>query len=275
MMADAALHHALALAGDAVAATPAGLLTDLDGTLAPIIRDPAGVRPVAGAVPALERLAERLALVGVVTGRAATDARRILGTSSLLVIGNHGAEWLAPGASDPDVAPELVLASTALAAVLAAVPPEPGVIVEDKGLSATVHYRNAADPTLARGRILAALGGAARHGVEVRHGRMSLELRPASLGDKGGAVRSAVTRYGLRGLVVLGDDLTDLDMFRAAASLRESGLLRSAIVAVGHADAEVPPDVAEAADATLPDPSAVVRLLEALNPRSGGAPRGG
>ncbi|HET6381006.1 MAG TPA: trehalose-phosphatase, partial [candidate division Zixibacteria bacterium] len=85
----------------ALAATPAGLLTDFDGTLSPIVRDPAAARPLPGAVEALEALAGRGVLVGVVSGRAAADVRRLLGTDRLLVIGNHGLEWLEPGAATP------------------------------------------------------------------------------------------------------------------------------------------------------------------------------
>ncbi|MGH2358411.1 MAG: trehalose-phosphatase [Candidatus Limnocylindria bacterium] len=263
MSTDAALDHALALARPALSAPPAGLLTDLDGTLAPIVRDPAAVRLADGAAGALEVLAARLAVVGVVTGRAATDARRILGTPALLVIGNHGLEWLGPGAAEADVAPDVQRAAAALDGVIASVPNEPGVIVEHKGLSATVHYRNAPDPDTARVRVLAALEVAPRAGIDVRHGRMSVELRPAGLGDKGSALRDVVDRYALRGLLVMGDDVTDLDMFRAAANLRASGRLRAAIVGVAG-EREVPAEVAAAADTTMPDVAALVRLLEHL-----------
>ena len=52
-----------------------------------------------------------------------------------------------------------------------AVADHPGVSLDDKGLSGTVHYRRAADPVGARARILAALAGAERDGIEVREGR--------------------------------------------------------------------------------------------------------
>jgi trehalose 6-phosphate phosphatase len=92
---------------------------------------------------------------------------------------------------------------------------------------------------------------------------MSVELRPRDAGDKGSAVTAVVERYALRGLVVLGDDLTDLDMFRAAIALRDAGRLRAAVIAVGG-DGEVPAQVAEAADALVRGPDEVVRLLSAL-----------
>ena len=89
---------ALSLARNALGAAPAGLLTDLDGTLAPIVDDPDASRPLSEAVAALTALTERLAVVAVISGRAPDDARRRLGTDRLLVIGNHGLERLEPGA---------------------------------------------------------------------------------------------------------------------------------------------------------------------------------
>ena len=62
---------------------------------------------------------------------------------------------------------------------------------------------------------------------------------------------------------MLGDDVTDLDMFRAAAEARARGELNAAILAVAGGD-EVPAAVAAAADVVLPDPQAVAALLTAL-----------
>jgi hypothetical protein len=76
-------------------------------------------------------------------------------------------------------------------------------------------------------------------------------------------VERAITRYALRGLLLLGDDVTDLDMFRAAAEARATGRLRATILAVAGSG-EVPSAVAAAADALLPDPAAAAELLSAL-----------
>lgn len=254
--------RALPLARAVLAAAPAGLLTDFDGTLSPIVADPATARPLPGAVDALAELAERVRVVAVVSGRAALDARRLLGSDRVMVIGNHGLEWLEPGAREPTWDPGLRGAAGEVERLAGAVPLEPGVRVERKGLSATVHVRNAPDPEAARRRVLGALEPVAGPAVVIRPGRMSLELRPAGAGDKGSAVRSVAGRYGLRGLLVLGDDVTDLDMFRAARELGEEGA-STAVIGVGGAG-EVPAEVAAAADAMLPDPAAVVELLQAL-----------
>lgn len=253
---------ARSLVREALAHEPAGLLTDLDGTLAAIVSDPRAVGLADGASDVLARLARRLAVVGIITGRAAADARRIAGVAELLVVGNHGLEWLDPGATQPRPAVELPRMAALLRAALAALPAEPGLALDEKGLSATIHYRNAPRPALARRRILAALAQLPE-GLELREGRLSIELRPAGAGDKGSALRQVVERYRLRGLVVAGDDVTDLDMFRAAAELRAGGRLAAAIVAVGGGG-EVPAAVAEAADAVVASPIKLVALLGAI-----------
>ncbi|MEO8246193.1 MAG: trehalose-phosphatase [Chloroflexota bacterium] len=265
-MTDPTPTEALRLARAALAATPAGLLTDFDGTLSPIVADPASARMAEGGEAALRALAGRLAVTGIVTGRGAHDARTMAGMPELLVVGNHGLEWLDPGASEAIPAPGVEWISGALDGLMAEASDalgDPRVTLDHKGLSGTIHYRMAADPARARETLLAALAAVPHPGIEVREGRMSIELRPAGVGDKGTAVRQLVERHRLRGLIVLGDDVTDLDMFRAAAELRESNGLTAAILAVGG-HGEVPPEVMAAADAALPDPDGVVRLLEDL-----------
>lgn len=261
----AALPRAIALARAALEAEPSGLLTDFDGTLSPIVADPELARLVDGADGALGALASRLAVVAIITGRAARDVRRMAGVPGVLVVGNHGVEWLEPDGTEPIVALGAEAVRARLESELQAVPTPPGVVVERKGLSATIHYRNASDPMATRDAIVRALGGAARNGVDVRHGRMSVELRPMALGDKGLAARAIVERHALRGVVVMGDDLTDLDMFSAVAELRAAGRVTAAIVAVGGEDGEVPREVRAAADVILRDPAEVAILLAALS----------
>lgn len=266
---EAALERALARATDALRAGPAGLLTDFDGTLSPVVADPATARLADGATDALSTLARRLAVVAVVTGRAPLDARRMTGVPGLLIAGNHGTEWLEPDADAPVASDEVAAARERVAAVLARVVPATGISIEDKGLSATVHYRSATDPDASRRAILEAIGEP-EAGVELRPGRMSIEIRPIGLGDKGVATRAIIERFNLRGAVVMGDDVTDLDMFRAVAEARSVGQLRGAIIGVGGADREVPPEVMAEADAVLESPEAAARFLRALAGRMAG-----
>ena len=261
---DASLSRAIDLARAALAESPAGLLTDFDGTLSPIVVDARLSRLVDGADGALATLAEQLAVVAIVTGRAPLDARRMTGVPGLLVAGNHGTEWLEPGAEAPALAPEAASVRARLDAVLARLPQVEGVVVEHKGLSAAVHYRSAPDPMAARTIIRESLGAVQEHGIELGDGRMIVEVRPVGLGDKGSATRAIIERFGLRGVVVMGDDVTDLDMFRAVAELREAGTVRGVIIGVGGSDREVPEAVVAAADVMLAHPEEAAALIVAL-----------
>ncbi|HEX7197422.1 MAG TPA: trehalose-phosphatase [Candidatus Limnocylindria bacterium] len=262
---DAPLARAIDLVSEVLAAQPAGLLTDFDGTLSPIVADPALSRLVDGAGGALAALAERLAVVAVVTGRAPLDARRMTDVPGLLIAGNHGTEWLEPAADEPVGTPAASSVRADIDAALAGLPRLPGVTVEHKGISATVHYRNAPDPDRALPAILEGLGALEGRRVELRHGRMSVELRPVGFGDKGTAARAIIERFALRGVVVMGDDLTDLDMFRAVADLRAEQGVRGAIIGVGGTDADVPAAVVEASDVVLADPAEAAALLVAVS----------
>lgn len=257
------LERALALSARALGARPAGLLTDFDGTLSPIVADPTHARLVDGASGALATLVAHLEVVAIVTGRSPTDARRLVNVPGLLVAGNHGTEWLEPGAEEPTPSPELARLRPIFDEVLDRVPPIDGVIVEHKGLSASVHYRNATDPEATRLALTRALGTLPTE-VEGRHGRMIIDLRPVGLGDKGSATRTIIERHGLRGVVVLGDDVTDLDMFAAVAGARADGRIRGAIIGVGGPDAEVHPAVAELADVVLGSVADAAVLLARL-----------
>jgi trehalose 6-phosphate phosphatase len=253
------------MATDALRTSPAGLLTDFDGTLSPIVADPSQARLADGAATALRMLAARLTVVAVVTGRAPLDARAMTVVPGLLIVGNHGTEWLEPGAGVPTRPGDAAHIGALVNEAVDRVPSLDGVRVEHKGLSATVHYRNAPDPGAARDAVLDAIGQLP-DGLERRDGRMSVELRPTGLGDKGAATRSLIERFGLRGVVVLGDDVTDLDMFAEVAEARAAGQLSGAIIAVGGADAEVPDEVMAAADVVLPGVNAAAELLRRLAP---------
>lgn len=255
--------------------SPAGALFDIDGTLSPIAPRPEDAALAPGAREALAALSERMAVVALITGRAAADARALVGDDRLLIVGNHGLEWLEPRAArsqlPPDLAERLRPVPELIRRVIDTVRRRldgrdgvEGVIFEDKTVSATVHFRLAPDPAVAHLAIVEAVRAAVEPAVlEVREGRMAVEIRPRGVGDKGSALRTIVDRYRLRGALVFGDDRTDLDAFRAAAELRAAGRLQAFIGAVGSED-EVAPEVRDGADAVLPSPAALVELLRGL-----------
>ena len=261
---DRSLSRALELAREALAAEPAGLLTDFDGTLSPIVANPLDARLADGAQAALEALARTLAVVAIVTGREPREARDLVGVPGVLVLGNHGTEWLEPGAETTVAPPGAAAVGRSLDEALARIGRDPHLVVEHKGSSAAVHFRAAPDPDAARDAILHELGDVEPLGLRISFGRMVVELRSPEVGDKGTGARQLVDRFGLRGAVVMGDDTTDVDMFRAVADLRDRDGLRAAIVAVGGSDHEAPPEVAAAADVVLVHPHQAASFLAAL-----------
>lgn len=240
---------------------PAGLFTDVDGTISPIAPTPDEASVLPEAREALVRLSRTLSVVAAITGRASARAREMVGAPGVLYVGNHGLEELAGGRVEllsearphaPAVARVLAEATRALRS--------PGVLVEDKGVTGSVHYRLAPDPGAALREILVTLRPLAeREGLALHEGRMVVEVRPPVALGKGAAARRLVDRHGLRGCVFLGDDVTDTDAFRTLGRLREERGLRS--VSVGVLSAETPPLVAELSDLHVEGVEGVVRLL--------------
>jgi trehalose 6-phosphate phosphatase len=244
------------------------VLADFDGTLSPIVDDPEAARadPAAGA--AFERLAELLPLVAVVTGRPALTARRLLGIDTISITGLHGAEVLAPGATEPVTPPAFAADGVAVQAIVAAAQAEPeglgGLDLEEKGPIVALHWRSVADPVTAEARARELGARAEAAGLRSGLGRSVLEIRPATEITKGdGAAALIAQTPGVRHAVFAGDDITDLDGFAALRRLVADGQLDSAtLIAVSGADA--PPQVAAAADLVLPDPAALGAFLTAL-----------
>ena len=222
----------------------AAILLDVDGVLAPIVDVPqdAAVPPVTR--DELRRLAKRYALVACISGRAAPDARRVVGLDELVYVGEHGLE-LVPEATDW---------SERLLQFSATVDWED---VERKPLTVTFHYRRAEDEAEAE-RFLEAVAGRAREeGLVARFGRKVLELRPPVGAHKGTAVAHLLGEHGLDRALYAGDDTTDLDAFKALQAL-EVG------VAVAVASAEGPADLREAADLVVDSPAEFLEVLRAL-----------
>jgi trehalose 6-phosphate phosphatase len=222
----------------------AALLLDVDGVLAPIVDAPhEAVVPEETRVE-LRRLNARYALVACISGRAGTDARRIVGLDELVYVGEHGLELV----------PEAAAWSERLLRFAATVDWED---VERKPLTVTFHYRRAENEGEAL-RLLEAVATRARaEGLVTRFGRKVLELRPPIGAHKGTAVLHLLGERGLERALYAGDDTTDLDAFRALAGL-ELGIA----VAVGSA--EGPAELREAADVVVGSPAELLELLRAL-----------
>src|SRR3954463_6730305 len=205
---------------------PSAVVTDIDGTISAIAPTPAEAMVDPGAKAALALLAERLAVVAVVSGRAPRDGAALVGLPELTYVGNHGLERITRGM--PWTHPVAAAAQPAIAAALAEIESAaraagdvPWLLIENKGGTGTVHYRLAPDQTAAAA-LLEPLARAAadRHGLRLTSRRMVFEVRPALEVNKGTAIHELAQDLGLCGIVFFGDDVTDVDAFRALRELR-------------------------------------------------------
>jgi trehalose 6-phosphate phosphatase len=240
------------------------ILTDIDGTLAPIVE-----RPDQAAVPErvsklLGSLSERYGLVGCVSGRQAAEARRLIGVER---ISYDGLELLLPGDEEPQLDPSLEGRERAAADFLgeldAAGLAELGLRTEDKGPIQALHWRGAADERAAEARARELGAEAGRAGLEPHWGRKVLELRPVGGGGKDSAVAALLAADGVDAATYAGDDRTDLDAFRRLRYLRDRGELETAIC-VGVTSPEGPPELAEESDLRVEGPDGWIEILESL-----------
>jgi trehalose 6-phosphate phosphatase len=227
------------------------LFLDFDGTLSPIVADPVGARPLPAVPALLSRLADHFALVAVISGRPVDFLRLALG--SLPGVGLYGLYGLGQVGPDARAWAAVVTAAAAEARALAPM----GVYVEPKGLTVTLHWRNA--PESGEWATSFAQRQEAERGLRVHPGRMSVELRPPLDVDKGTVVRALAN--DLRAVAVFGDDLGDLPAFDAVTELATAGVVA---VRVAVVDAESDPLVAAHADLVVEGPSGSVALLEAM-----------
>lgn len=242
--------------------TPLVIMLDVDGTLAPI-----APRPQDATVPPETRriisaLAARPGIsVGLVSGRAAADARRMVSVANVWVIGNHGYETVGPDGEE-FVDPRFLAYRTTIAQAARRIGPQvaavPGVIFEDKIWTLTVHYR-LADPAVVP-RLRATVEETVRQfGLRLTEAKLAFEVRPPARVDKGTAVLTLALRLGglkpEAAIVFAGDDHTDEDAFRAL----RGRLPRAVTVRITHGE-----QVPTAAEFTVRDTGELRVFLEWL-----------
>lgn len=181
--------------------------SDVDGTLAPIVPDPADAVPDPDALAALTVLATLPGTdVALVSGRRLVDLREMtdLGPEVALV-GSHGAEH----GTHLVLPPELErLGQDLLEDLHAIVDGVPGARLEAKAAGVAVHVRRAAPDDAARVVERVLTGPATRPGVRVTHGKQVVELSVVDV-DKGRALDRLRTETGAGAVLYVGDDVTD------------------------------------------------------------------
>lgn len=200
------------------------LFLDLDGTLAPIAARPEDVRPDPRRTGLLERLSRDLdGRLAVVSGRSLDDIDHILEGRVTPVAAVHGLIRRDARGVTGQAAPHpgLVPAREAICAFAAQ---DPGLIVEDKGLSLTLHYRLAPKFGQAARDLVERL--ARDTGLSYQPGDMVAEIRTPGA-SKGDSIRAFMNEQPFAGAmpVFLGDDFTDEHGFFAVRGLGGYGIL--------------------------------------------------
>ena len=234
-----------------------GIFSDFDGTLAPIVDDPAEATALEGAADVLAGLARRYRRVGVISGRPGSFLATHLGGRGLFLSGLYGLETVDDDGVHATDEAEGWRAAVDEVVARAEAELGAGVGVERKGLSVTVHYRN---DQSRRSDVEAWTENAAEASGLVAHpARMSVELRPPIEADKGTVLEEAAA--GLGAACFLGDDRGDLEAFAALDRLAEGG---AAVVRVAVTSAEAPPELLERADEVVEGPEGALDLLRRL-----------
>jgi len=256
-------HRTQALA--VLRARPSALITDVDGTLSPIVSSPQEAEVLPECRGALAKLAGSLDLVAVVSGRQVEDVRRMVGLDQLTYIGNHGLESWSRADGHQNKA---VSYTSTMAGVLRMLKDKlkslEGIHLEDKGTVVSIHYRTSPQPASARQVIFEAIEETpAISGLAIKEGKKVIEIRPPLAINKGTAVTELAKAYRLKGILYLGDDLTDIDAFRVIRELHETGDILGLSVGVGGTEAT--DELAAASDILLPGPEAAARFLQVLS----------
>ena len=243
------------------------VLLDVDGVLAPIVQHPDDAHmPETTRRPLIE-VAKRYGVVACVSGRRASDARRVVSLGSIAYLGSHGSEILRPGSISTEMDRELQawtrrvqnFAREHYCDQLRRL----RVRLEDKEAIAALHWREVPDEEEAEAAIREVAEAAEKAGFNAHWGRKVLEIRPPVRIDKGAGIVSLLRDTELAAALYVGDDTTDLDAFRGLGELVEMGSLKTAL-RVGVTSDETPPALEEAADVMVDGTDGVRDLLRAL-----------
>ena len=245
----------------------AAVLLDVDGVLAPIVQHPDDAHMPESTRRPLIEVARRYGTVACVSGRRASDARRIVSLGSIAYLGSHGSEVLMPGSIAPQLDRELQawtrrvqnFAEDAFDERLRKL----RVRLEDKEAIAALHWRGVPDEEEAEAAVKEVAAAAEKAGFTGHWGRKVLEIRPPVRIDKGAGIVSLLRDRKLAAALYVGDDTTDLDAFRGLTELVEGGRLETA-VRVGVRSEEGPSELAREADVMVDGTDGVRLLLQAL-----------
>lgn len=187
---------------------------DFDGTLAPIVSKPEQAHL---SLAIRHRLLELRGIVttAVITGRSLKDIRAQMDYQPDYLIGNHGLEGL-PGWEHRRQEYEEHCAEwkTALAAALQDTERfPPGVWIEDKTCSLSVHYRFVREREKIEPELIAFFASLAPQ-PRVVAGKCVFNLLPKNAPNKGSALEELIRLSGAVSTIYIGDDVGDEEVFK-------------------------------------------------------------
>jgi trehalose 6-phosphate phosphatase len=253
---------------------------DFDGTLSPIVDDPAEAFVHPDGPHVLADLARAVRAVVVVTGRPADQAVELGrltevadaldGEGTLEVFGQYGNQrWNTTSRTVTSAEPPRGLdALRGELPHLLEIEHAKDAYVEEKGLAIAVHTRRLPDPEEAFVRLEEALADAAeRHGLVLEPGKRVLEVRAPGM-HKGLALRTALDEHGAGGVLFAGDDLGDLEAFEAVRDLADHGFPTLLVCSSSHEE-EV---LVHLSDVLVDGPGEMVQLLASYVRDAAGRP---
>lgn len=209
-------------------------MTDFDGTLTPIVGRPEDAILSEEMRKYISRLVD-LCLVAIVTGRALNDIKEMVGIEGIYYVGNHGFEI-----SGPEIEwtkREAVQAKKVISDICASIEEKAGaiegVLVENKGFTASVHYRLVKDEDVPKVKEIfrkATKPYELEGEVRTSRGKKVLKIMPNLEWNKGKAISFLLESLELVEKpfpIYLGDDVTDEDAFRVLKRRKGLGILVS------------------------------------------------
>jgi trehalose-phosphatase len=213
-------------------ATQILLFLDYDGTLTPIVARPEMAVLSSQAREILTRISHhRLFKLAIISGRSLSEIKTLVGLENITYVGNHGLEiecplWHCQAQGREKISfthpiakefePVLQRLEQRLKERLVGID---GVLIENKGLTLSIHYRLAKETAVKKIKKL--FLEAIEHGevwdkLRITEGKKVLEVRPPVEWNKGKAIQCLLEIYGMPGSVSIsaGDDVTDEDGFR-------------------------------------------------------------
>jgi len=242
--------------------SPFGLITDVDGTISLTAQTPqqAVVTPLCRHY--LSILSKHITLVAAVSGRPVMELKDMVNIEGMRYIGNHGMEILVN--NRPALNQNVLIYSEAIKSMIKGLKPllsMDGITIQNKGVTATIHYRLSSSPRKMKEKIMTAIAGSPDAGkLRVVHEKMAVDLLPPVDINKGTSVLDLIKEYELQSGIYLGDDTTDIDAFRAIRKAGHSNRFRGFSIAV--LNEESPKTITREVDFTLNGVPDVERFLE-------------